>query len=873
MLDVYGFDSTLNGYAPAAASTRPTTSSCCAASPTIPGEAAPTDPAFVALLHGDARPGRRRPTRTATRSIRPQRSRSSASTTTPRSTAASRSTAWAATTSSRSTTTARSRRSTAARATTRFQIGQLYGSKRDATRRRPATPGNTSGGSLHDAATSSAPSRRRAAGCSAGSERSRWSPQGGAGDDIFTVYSNQAPLRLEGDDDNDLFVVRAFALAETTGQLHDRQRQRPDLPDRLARRRRPGRDAAARRAGFSTAAETDIRTGAGNNQVQYNINAPVSIDGGNGFDKVVVLGTEFADHIVVTAKAIYGAGLAVTLRERRGARDRRARGRRHVRRPLDRARRRDARHRRPRQRRDQRRRRRGRRRRLARHRGHERHVNHDVALDRPALRRPRSPTASTSPSRAPTQGQVIIEETGGFTDVPRGRPRRADTLPRLPRARRRRRNVYVTVSAARSPQTEQPRRRHGPGLATCRRRRGLRPRHRTSTASARRTCRSARSCSSSRRPRGELGRRAQTVSRDRRRRRRCAEGDRVVVVSHSVISDDPDFDHAVVRNVEVTVHDDDLPAIQVVAASTRDRQPGQHDASSSRARRPPQLDRHLRRQARDRADRAGHRPAHAERRPRRALGGGRASRPSRRAPRASRASTTSSSRRRLADRRPRHRHGRRRLRPPGPAQHDDRTRPSTGATADAYDDALPRPRLDALVVDDDTAGVVVHRERRHARSSSPATTTGGPGPGDSYGIRLTRSRRRTVTVALITDGQTDVVAGGRDRLRGDRRRARAAASSPATSPIAGTVVTRTGDVGARQLLRRGLRARPADPDRERGRGERRLHDRRRVALDGQSLTLDDRARRRHLHAARSSAGSSRAASSPAPSPTTRRPAR
>src|SRR2546423_14092824 len=65
-------------------------------------------------------------------------------------------------------------------------------------------------------------------------------------------------------------------------------------------------------SGFSTAAETDIRTGGGNNQVQYNINAPVSIDGGGGFDKVVVLGTEFADHIVVTDKTIYGAGLAVS---------------------------------------------------------------------------------------------------------------------------------------------------------------------------------------------------------------------------------------------------------------------------------------------------------------------------------------------------------------------------------------------------------------------------------------------------------------------------------------------------------------------------------------------------------------------------------
>ena len=43
-----------------------------------------------------------------------------------------------------------------------------------------------------------------------------------------------------------------------------------------------------------------------------------------------------------------------------------------------------------------------------------------------------------------------------------------------------------------------------------------------------------------------------------------AEGDRVVVASHSVISSDPAFDHAVVRNVEVTIHDNDLAAVSVV---------------------------------------------------------------------------------------------------------------------------------------------------------------------------------------------------------------------------------------------------------------------------------------------------------------------
>ena len=66
--------------------------------------------------------------------------------------------------------------------------------------------------------------------------------------------------------------------------------------------------------GFSTAAQTDVKTGAGDNQVTYNVNAPVSVDGGAGFNKLVVLGTEFADHIVVTNQGVFGAGLEVTYR-------------------------------------------------------------------------------------------------------------------------------------------------------------------------------------------------------------------------------------------------------------------------------------------------------------------------------------------------------------------------------------------------------------------------------------------------------------------------------------------------------------------------------------------------------------------------------
>jgi len=200
-----------------------------------------------------------------------------------------------------------------------FQIGQIYGTKRDAlpsTADGTAYPlGNTSGGSLtaQDVFGTVATTR---GWLSAGASQPLVA-KGGSGDDTFTVYSNQATLRLEGEDDNDLFVVRAFALAEiydtrtnTLGVCATDvsspfcQIKWISAEDQIAMPRLT--------SGFSTAAESDIRTGAGNNQVMYNVNAPVSIDGGNGFDKVVILGTEYADHIVITSKAIYGAGLSVT---------------------------------------------------------------------------------------------------------------------------------------------------------------------------------------------------------------------------------------------------------------------------------------------------------------------------------------------------------------------------------------------------------------------------------------------------------------------------------------------------------------------------------------------------------------------------------
>ncbi|HSG90608.1 MAG TPA: hypothetical protein VLA56_15440 [Pseudomonadales bacterium] len=94
---------------------------------------------------------------------------------------------------------------------------------------------------------------------------------GGEGQDTFTVYSNKAVLRMEGEQGNDNFVIRAF-IAED------------DL----------------------------IANGGGDDDsFEYNINAPLSINGGEGFDTVVVIGTERSDNFIITEDGVFGAGLTV----------------------------------------------------------------------------------------------------------------------------------------------------------------------------------------------------------------------------------------------------------------------------------------------------------------------------------------------------------------------------------------------------------------------------------------------------------------------------------------------------------------------------------------------------------------------------------
>jgi len=104
-----------------------------------------------------------------------------------------------------------------------------------------------------------------------------------------------------------------------------RRRRRPVRRARLTRWRRPTpphilRDADARALvspdAYSTAA-AELLHGWLHDLIQYNLNAPVSNDGGAGYDKLHLLAPSSATAFVVNDRGVFGAGLNVHLRERR----------------------------------------------------------------------------------------------------------------------------------------------------------------------------------------------------------------------------------------------------------------------------------------------------------------------------------------------------------------------------------------------------------------------------------------------------------------------------------------------------------------------------------------------------------------------------
>jgi len=89
------------------------------------------------------------------------------------------------------------------------------------------------------------------------------------------VNRNKAVLNLFGDADNDTFEINASLADDQT---------------------------------------SNTNTGTGANLVVYNVNAQVNIDGGSGFDTVIVSGTSADDTFTITDHGITGPGLAITTR-------------------------------------------------------------------------------------------------------------------------------------------------------------------------------------------------------------------------------------------------------------------------------------------------------------------------------------------------------------------------------------------------------------------------------------------------------------------------------------------------------------------------------------------------------------------------------
>ena len=104
---------------------------------------------------------------------------------------------------------------------------------------------------------------------------------GGTGNDLFSILRNRAALQLNGEAGDDTFVIRTFLLEND-----------PTNPD--------------------SDAVSNVSTGSGADLVSYVMNAPVAVDGGDGFDTLVLIGTEADDIFVITKDGLWGAGRYVS---------------------------------------------------------------------------------------------------------------------------------------------------------------------------------------------------------------------------------------------------------------------------------------------------------------------------------------------------------------------------------------------------------------------------------------------------------------------------------------------------------------------------------------------------------------------------------
>lgn len=131
---------------------------------------------------------------------------------------------------------------------------------------------------------------------------------GGFGDDSFDVLRNKCVLDLNGNSDNDNFVVRSFAALPLTedGNIINETDIENDIAIHVCNE-------------TLSANETVSGYTCGDNKVaveppanpDYLVNSLVDIDGGTGNDRLTVVGTEFNDRYVVQEGKIFGGGLTI----------------------------------------------------------------------------------------------------------------------------------------------------------------------------------------------------------------------------------------------------------------------------------------------------------------------------------------------------------------------------------------------------------------------------------------------------------------------------------------------------------------------------------------------------------------------------------